>query len=222
MGTAPHAQMTHMHLYIPHTESVCQCRSMYRREREDSCPCVVYLRLWLCSRPTSRRQEAITPSPPSLSSPSKGDQYWNDGPPMSSPSIRWAIECMLMLWIIERTVTIDWLRIIGGLHRRVEKDKAGEWPARGEGHFKILQKRFKYLLRLLTQKGARSEVAWRARLTIWCFQPPFLPHPPNTEHGPCSAASVVLFFYSHILWIYLAAGAQFSWFPVAIVAHCCL
>lgn len=48
----------------------------------------VYLRIWLCCGSTSNRQEAITPSPPNISTPSKGDRYWNDGPPMSSPSIR--------------------------------------------------------------------------------------------------------------------------------------
>lgn len=159
-----------------HTLKACVgfCPYVYGHEKIVVRVCVVRLfEAMLCCGSTSRRQEAITPSPPRLSTPSKGDRYWNDGPPMSSPSIRWAIECMLMLWIIERTVTIDWLRIIGGLHSGMgrarrgwgmvgQKGRTGQNPA----------ERFKYLLRLLTPKGPRSEVAWRARLTVWCFQPP--------------------------------------------------
>lgn len=127
----------------------------------------------LCCGSTSRRQEAITPSPPRLSTPSKGDRYWNDGPPMSSPSIRWAIECMLMLWIIERTVTIDWPRIIGGLHNGMGRARRGWGMADQKGRTgQNPAERFKYLLRLLTLKGPGSEVTWRPWLTVWCFLPP--------------------------------------------------
>lgn len=145
----------------------------------------------LCCGSTSRRQEAITPSPPRLSTPSKGDRYWNDGPPMSSPSIRWAIECMLMLWIIERTVTIDWLRIIGGLHNRTGRARQGWGMADQKGRTgQNPAERFKYLLRLLTLKRPGSEVTWRPWLTVWCFLPSPHPHPPNIQRWACSEHSV--------------------------------